>query len=308
MPSNRSSGFDPRSVALATQVPNMARRMRRPQHTFNVKTIPFAIQPFLIAPVLPGETLKNFTMQARTVSDPILNPITGWWLEYYFFYVKLRDLDERDTFTALMLDASTSLSAVDDPTARLHTYHAGGSDNAQIDWTKKCLERVVKCYFRDDGEAWDIAAGMVEVVDASSVTMPVAKINKDPWFESYIDATTFPDSTIINEAGSAVHSAGDLDRARATYEFLLQQTLTNMSFEDWLTTFGVRQSSIEQHKPELLRYVREWTYPTNTISPTDGSAKSASSCEVRCRHFISGDAERNDAIVTHEPPSRAGHE
>lgn len=266
--------FNPRSIALATQA-TQSRRLRRPKHSFLIKTRPHVIQPFLIAPVLPGETLKNLTLQARVVTDPILNPITGWWQEYYVFYVKHRDLDARDTLTALMLDASTSLAAIDQTTAQRHTYHAGGASGSEVDWTQLCLERVVKCYFRDDDEDWNVAASMVEVINASGVTMPVAKINKEYWFESFIDSTAFPDTTVVDEGGAATHSAGDLDRARAQYEFLLQQQLTNMSYEDWLATFGVRQSSVELHKPELLRYLREWSYPTNTISPTDGSAKSA---------------------------------
>ena len=47
------------------------RKTRSPQHTWAVKQRPFVITPFMIAPVLPGETLKAGVMQARCVSDPL---------------------------------------------------------------------------------------------------------------------------------------------------------------------------------------------------------------------------------------------
>ena len=66
---------------------------RGPRHSFNLRHRPFQIQPFLLAPVLPGETMKSLLLQSRAVTSPISNPLVGWWLEYYVFYVKHRDLD-----------------------------------------------------------------------------------------------------------------------------------------------------------------------------------------------------------------------
>jgi hypothetical protein len=43
------------------------------------------------------------------------------------------------------------------------------------------------------------------------------------------------------------------------------------TFEDYLKTFGVRPPAAirqELHKPELLRYVRNWQQPTNTVGET----------------------------------------
>ena len=72
--------------------PRVNRKTRSPQHTWALKQRPFVITPFLLAPVLPGETFKTGVMQARCVSDPLstsrFSSIVGWWLEHYFFYVK----------------------------------------------------------------------------------------------------------------------------------------------------------------------------------------------------------------------------
>jgi hypothetical protein len=59
--------------------------------------------------------------------------------------------------------------------------------------------------------------------------------------------------------------------------------ITELSYEDWLSTFGVRAEVEEVHRPELIRYCRQWSYPTNTIDPTNGSARSACSWTVQER-------------------------
>ena len=69
-------------------VGQVSRKSRRPSHPFQLRHMPWQIQPFLIAPVLPGETLKNILLQSRAVTKPIKNGIVGWWMEYHFFYVK----------------------------------------------------------------------------------------------------------------------------------------------------------------------------------------------------------------------------
>ena len=108
---------------------------RSPRHTFQVRHEPFALVPFLLAPVLPGETFKSGLLQARAVTDPISNPIIGWHLEHYFFYVKHRDLSIRDDLAEMMLDPDKDLSVHYSP-ASIPFYHAGGA----IDWVKRCYD------------------------------------------------------------------------------------------------------------------------------------------------------------------------
>lgn len=45
--------------------------------------------------------------------------------------------------------------------------------------------------------------------------------------------------------------------------------LTEATFEDWLATFGVkipRKENEELHRPELLRFVRDWQYPAESTT------------------------------------------
>ena len=63
------------AVSVMQELPQVGRRERRPKHTFQVEHRPWEIQPFLIAPVLSGETLKQAMVQARAITDPIKHPL-----------------------------------------------------------------------------------------------------------------------------------------------------------------------------------------------------------------------------------------
>lgn len=257
------------AVASVSQV-SQRRVPRKPRHTFALRHKPYTIQPFLLAPVLPGETLQNALMQSRVVTDPIKNPLIGWHLEYYFFYVKLRDLDARDTFESMILNLSTDISSLNDAGASAKYYHHSG-----INYAKLCLKRVVEEYFRDEGEAWD-----VRTIDG----MPSARLSGEGVFDSYRLQSEMPqDSGAVTGISGATGNL-DLENFDVKYQawqFIRQSGLTELDFEDYLKTFGVRGPKAQDpHKPELLRYLREWQYPSNTVDPTDGSVASAVSWSV----------------------------
>lgn len=245
------------------QLPATGRVPRSPKHDWHIRHQPFVIQPHLIAPVLPGETLKRAVMQTRAVTAPIRNALIGWHYEQYYFYVKLRDLDGRADFEDMMLDLSKDLSSYTEA-ANVNYYHHTGT----IPWAKLCLKRVVEEYFRDEGEAWD---------DYTLDGMPISAVSRLDWMQSLTPSSEIAETTVVNEAGSSTHSSQDLIDAQNTWLHLRQNGLTQMDFEDYLRSFGVRLSRDEPHKPELLRYIREWVYPSNTIDPSDGSASSACS-------------------------------
>lgn len=240
----------------------MGRVIRRPQHTFYIRHRPWQVQPAVIAPVLPGETMKNALLQMRAVTDPIKNPLIGWWYEFYLFYVKHRDLSAREDFTSMVLTPGYDLSSLYTP-AKTETYHYGGT----VDWASMCLERVVEEYFRDEGEAWD---------GFQIGNLPIASVSGNSWLDSVTDTTVLSEGDTL--AGG--ESAEDIDQMMRQWEFMRAAKLTNMSYEDFLKTYGVRPSLAEQHKPELLRYVRDWSYPSNTINPADGSPSSAVSWAI----------------------------
>ena len=257
---------------MAVQVmQNVGRRSRTPTHTFQVRHIPFGIQPFFIAPVLAGETMKNLLFQSRAVSDPIRNPLVGWWLEYYFFYVKLTDLDARDTIMNALIDPTNSMSSLNEA-ANIRYYHAAGGPN----WTKLCLKRVVEEYFRDEGDAWDIFK-----VDTD---IPQAMLQGETWQNSLMTSASLVnnDFNVDLNANSTI-TASEIERAWSQWQLLKSGNLVDMSWEDYLRTFGVKPPEEASHRPELIRYVREWTYPTNHIDPTNGAATSAVSWGIQER-------------------------
>lgn len=251
------------------ELPAQGRVLRKPQHPFYLKQRAFAIQPFLLAPVLPGETMENLLIQSRIITDPIVNPIIGWWAEYYFFYVKHRDLDERDEFEQLALDPDWTAGNVDTTGNVVETYHKGATN--AIDWGTLCLKRVVAEYFRDEGVAWDA----VKIGN-----LPVASTDDKHTFESIIPAADMPDDPLVNESGSGTLTEIELDAAQRMWEFQRANQLTNQTYEEFLQTYGVRPSTAELHRPELIRYIRDWQYPSNTVNPSTGAPTSAVSWSV----------------------------
>lgn len=256
--------------------PTMQRRNRYPQHPFYVRHQAFEIQPFLLAPVLPGETMKNALFQSRAVTDPILDPLVGWWLEFYFFYVKHRDLVSADNnnlavdLQEMMLDVNKSMAAHDAAADNAYNH----SNASKPNYVKHALIRVVEEYFRDEGEAWN------DSVNADS-GLPVASIGTQSALQSAMAASEVTSADVAITVGVDDQiTASEIEAAQREYEFMRLQGITNMSYEDYLASYGIRTRQAEEHRPELLRFVREWTYPTNTIDPTNGTPRSACSWAI----------------------------
>lgn len=250
-------------------VPKSGRIMRNPQHTFQLRQRPFQIQPFMIAPVLPGETMKNLMMQSRVVTDPIKNRFIGWWAEYMWFYVKHRDLDDRLEFEKMVLDPSWTPTAVDSATDVTELYYEGGtgSGTLYINWLEKALKRITEEYFRNEGEAWDTW---------KIGNLPVAKVGGPGWMHSLQpEAAVSWTDVSISTAGDNAFTMGELTAAQQQYEWLRTNGAVAMSYEEFLGTYGVRTPPEENHVPELIRFARNWSYPVSAIDPTDGSSASA---------------------------------
>lgn len=245
-----------------------SRKLRRPAHTFNISYRPFELQPFMIAPVLPGETLKNLLCQARVVTDPIDNPLTGWWHGMYWFYVKLRDLDGRADFTEMFVDEDKDLTAYK-TTASTVFNHYGTS----INWVSLCLKRITEEYFRDEGEAWNTW---------TSNGLPLAGIQRPTWIQSAADSAAYllPDIDVDGSDANATVQASEVEIAMRRWEMLKMQNLTDMSYEDYLMTYGIKMPEAENNIPELVRYAENWSYPTNTIDPSSGAPRSALSWAI----------------------------
>lgn len=243
--------------------PRVNRKTRSPQHTWAIKQRPFVITPFMLAPVLPGETFKTGVMQARCVSDPLstsrFSSITGWWLEHYFFYVKHSQMPHGELFKEMMINPAASLTGAADAVVSSTSYHAGSG----INWVQECLVPVVEAYFRDEGELWN-----AHVVDGE----PIAQIMGNGVFDSVATAIedTTADLNLDLNADSTI-KASEAAKALMMWEYLRSANLTEMTYEDYLRTFGVRVDPvIDAGVPELIRYSREWQYPNNVVDPVTG--------------------------------------
>lgn len=248
----------------------MGRINRSPKHTWFVKCRPFEIQPCMLAPVLPGETLKNLVMQARVVTDPISNGLIGWWLDHMFFYVKHSQLSNASSYMSMHLDPTFDLTGIDRTAINFPKY----VDVEQLDFVSECLNLVVEHYFRDeeDTATHDIGG-----------SLPIAKVLADDWTDSLMTVTAAEtdDVTVFTESGAGTLKASEIDTALRQWQMLRLNNLTTMDYEDYLQTFGIRSAEEVTDRPELIRHVREWQYPSNTIDPADGSAASAVSWAVQ---------------------------
>jgi len=262
---------------MVTQLARTGRKTRSPKHTGYLKTIPFGIYPFMIAPVLAGDTMSSMLFQSRVVTDPIANRHLGWWKEYYWFYVKLRDLGDRDTLEQVLLNPSQSITSIDSETALpAHNFYAATGEG-YINWVGACLKRVTEEYFRDEGQTWD----------ELTVETGIPRAQVEPpglWRSARRESEVTFNEVSVSTAGDNAFTMGELQDAYQQYELLRMGGFTAMTFEDYLAAQGVNvPQATEHHVPELIRYARSWQYPISAIDPTDGSAASAVTWSVQER-------------------------
>lgn len=245
------------------QVPAQRRVQRRPQHSFAVRFAPWTIQPFAIAPVLPGETLERALIQARVVTDPLVAKLRGWWCEMHVFYVKHRDLAISDKLQAMALnpyDATgfTTVAGSSGTTYRL---------NGRLDFVRECLNVVTDWFFRDEGTSH------ADHVDTLS-GLPFAKIGKSDWMDSMIEGSLLTSEDVALPDTGLTASAVEV--ALRTYDELRQNQLIDMTYEDFLATYGIRPArATAVNRPELLRSIRDFQFPANTVTQGTGAVTSA---------------------------------
>lgn len=262
----------PGAMVVAQEYASVRRTMRRPVHDFFVRHRPFTLQPFLLAPVIPGETLKSAMVQSRAVTHPIKNPLIGWHLEYFFFYVKHRDMPDHAKFSAWMLNPAEDMSQASITSAGESTRYYVNTGGFK--WAEQCMQICVEHYFRDEGEAWNVAT-----IDG----LPARRFRKNGPFDTLKLKSAIED---LQGGDPSVDptTMDELDRMMQQYEFLKEMKLVEMSYEDFLRSYGITgPAAAHPRKPELLRYLSEWQYPTNTIDPTNGTPRSAVSWSVRDR-------------------------
>lgn len=263
------------NISLVQEAPLVGRIQRRPKHSFNVKHQPFTIQPIMIAPVIPGETMTNLLLQSRVLTDPISNGQIGWWIEYYFFYVKLRDLASRVDWLAMLVEGTDPIAKKNNTAPTAWSYRG----RKAVDWVSECLTRVTEEYFRDEGEA----------IGTLINDLPLAAIPR----ENVLNNLTLDSAhTIGDHEGSLLpgqdllldryEDIGPLPGYEQHYELwshMRASGLTDATFADFLRSYGVTPpaevEAVEPaNRPELIRYIRDWSYPSNIVDAA-GTTRSA---------------------------------
>lgn len=273
---------DPR-VAISQAYATTKRRLRRPVHRFRVDFKPWQLQPCAIAPVLPGETLKHVLLQARAVSMPLHNlmRLQGWWLEYWIFYVKHRDNTATGGIRQMMQDFMINPAVNLDSIKNVAAVPAFYSFQGGVPWLEYGYQRIVEEYFREEGENWDHA--LIDGLAQLSV-----------WGRGH---NSWTDGLTLNPQKRSDYSDVGLDDADDPSDFeekwahwaaLRESGLVQMDYEDFIRTYGetnVREeeTSPNLHRPELIKYYRQWAYPVNVVEPTTGVPATAVSFSVADR-------------------------
>lgn len=244
------------------------RMYRKPETAFSLIHRPWQLTPFCCFPVLPGETMKQSMFQARVVSDPVANPLIGAHIEYYLYYVKLRDIpDIAEAVNEMILNPEYDASALRSA-ASVPYFHRYG-----INWTKLATDQAIRDHWRMEGQ------------DASDFMIgdyPAASIKMDNWLDSAITEAEYDPVGDVNVDLNAddVITIEEIRQAQRAYDLARQMNLTDMTFEDYLRTYGVNIANDKVNMTEELRYVRNWAYPSNTVDPTTGTPTSAFSWSV----------------------------
>lgn len=248
-------------------------KIRVPTVNYHLKNRPWQVQPFALIPVLPGESLRKVLWTDTAVSDPIKNRLLGWWCETKLFYIRVRDCipEQTDVLKNMFLDPEANLTALY-TSADPKYYHAYG-----VNWAKEAVRQIMENYYRADDEEPDDC-----VIDG----LWGSTVGTDNWTDSMILGVQQDEADVELEVG-ADDSIGmrELNAAQRMYEMLKAGMLTDMDYQDFLRTYGVRVQSEElPGKPKYLGGTSDWTMPTNTVEPSTGVATTAVYWQNKDRH------------------------
>lgn len=276
----------PGSVLVET--PSVARKPRAPVHDFNVRFRPFVLQPMMVAPVLPGDTLKNLLCSYSAMTDPIKHPLIGWWFDFHFFYVPFRAMDASADLQTMVLDpAFGELSATHDLAADPDFYHAQATKPS---FAYQATKAVVEEYFRHEGEDWLTNAhldnvpqiGLTKKSAISSFVLDSASTEPD-----VLPGTADADDNLDEILGSGLSAtfAGAYD----AYQALVAAQVVDITFEDWLRQYGVRLPTPDNDpRPERILSYSDWKFPTKAVDETDGTIAAA----IHWRDRVKSDKDR----------------
>ena len=237
---------------------------RYPKHTFAVAQKSFTLQPVMIARVLPGETLTNFYMEARSVQRGLTSPIVGHKQSFFLFYVKATDI-AFDQFRDMFVDDTNA--KLEDTTAfeRVDTLPYAYTGVGAFNWVNLSMNYITKHWFRDEEDA------VGSFINADFA--PRVQIRENTWMDSLTSQANMPEGATI---ASATDMA-DLERLMNAFEQLRMMGVADMTYEEWLRSNGIAIPEKDENKPEMLFAWSDFQYPVNTIDPATGTPVSAAS-------------------------------
>ena len=229
------------------------RHVRRP--TFPIAGImkPYGLYPLMCHPVAPGDTLTHLEGQFRVLSKGIKHPLVGAWLEMWAVYVRLTDLqrptapDQPPPILAQFIKEGVSTAGVTFAAASPRYFGIG----AQVKWLQLVTERVAKAFFVHSEEP-------LRTIDG----VPQIKMLGANWYQNavFTPANVAPVATDVEALDEQI-SQTQLGRLGDMIE---------LTYDRWVEEWGVEPKERTEGVPEILRYFREWTLPTNTVEATTG--------------------------------------
>ena len=232
------------------------RKKRSPQFPIAGTMKPFGLYPLWATPVLPGETVNSAETKYRLISMPVRHPLVGAWFETWLVYVSLTDLDTAFAQMFISEDVSPTPYQASADQARYFT-KAG-----QVQYIKLAMDSIVRNYFRDEDEP----NPLTRTIDG----VHMAKRQSMDWAQNLMFKPTSLDATLLP---SALPPSGSY----TPLEIMRLAGMSEITYEKYLMQYGVVQKEAmkEARIPEILRYTRDWTVPTNSIEPTTGRPSSA---------------------------------
>lgn len=231
------------------------RKVRRPNFNLAGTMKPYGIYPMWATPVLPGETLKSAETKYRLLSMPIKHPFVGATFETWLCYVSLTDLDQAlaQMFISEGVPTTGFTAAADKD--RFFT------KEGQIDYISMAVDRIVQAYFRDDEEP----GANTRTIDG----VPLARRVAYDWAQNLMFK---PDEMDPNYMPSALPAEGTY----TPLEMMQMAGMSEITYQKYLAQYGVSGPAAQEaaNLPEILRYTRDWTTPTNSVDPSNGRPSS----------------------------------
>lgn len=258
------------------------RPTRSPSYPFSVLGRPWEIVPAHVIPVLPGETMTSAFLQGQFWTDPLRPGMKNnpWTWEYWCFYAKFRDLpgweegvDGIGADLIDMIETGEALTPHIAPTRLSNTYCAKGG----IDYAWEAMKRIIECYFREEGQVWNVATGPTpEFYPLAHAFAGARRDVHERLAVGGVGTNPTPEDRRVAMPG---YVGGLVYQAWQDYAANRNQTtaeLQSMDYEDIIRASGGKvvarhEDREDMHIPELLGMIRHFDYPVNTVEPTTGS-------------------------------------